>query len=143
MYNFSLIKTTLPRTRRTAWTPPKSRRTSKTSSPRSKTRRDSTQVGTETTTTTKTFVRPCLFCSSGNFEGPGSGLSALCEEAEISKKKMDEEMGLEGSKEETDAAVLIQNKFKALKLRKKSANETATPGEKVLNIHDMVQYFTH
>lgn len=37
---------------------------------------------------------------------------------------MDEEMGLEGSKEETDAAVLIQNKFKALKLRKKSANET-------------------
>ncbi len=46
-------------------------------------------------------------------------LSSFQEESQR-KKSMDRMMGLEGSKEEEDAAKVIQGKFRDLKVRKKS-----------------------
>ena len=46
------------------------------------------------------------------------------------KKSMDREMGLEGSKEESDAAKLIQNKFRNLKIKKKTpTNDSPSTGD--------------
>jgi len=61
-----------------------------------------------------------LQVSTSGFE---SNLDTLDEEGSARKRSMDKQMGLEGTQDEEDAAKLIQNKFKEMKIRKKSATK--------------------
>ena len=70
----------------------------------------------------KTTRQPAA-ANVGGFENP---LDTLEEEMSARKKSMDKQMGLEGSKEEEDAAKVLQSKFRLFKRKSSKTSENGT-----------------